>query len=85
MLSDLPIGTYMVEELSSLNYTPSGVTVEGDSHPIISSNVNATVSLTTEDPVSVAFTNDLIEDGPPGYTAFADNKIRYPDSQNGEN
>ena len=76
-VSGLPIGTYIVQELSTLNYTMSGLTVEGDSHAIIT-DTNAAVSLASEDPVTVAFSNRLNEETPPGYVAFADNKISYP-------
>ncbi len=76
-VSGLPIGTYIVQELSTLNYTLSGLTVEGDSHAIIT-DTNAAVSLVSEDLVTVAFSNRLNEETPPGYVAFADNKISYP-------
>ena len=85
VLSGLPLGSYIVEELSVLNYTVADVNVEGDEHPVISSNFNVTVTLDSDDMVTVAFTNHLEEDPPVNNTAFADNRISYADSQSGGN
>ena len=85
LLSDLPMGTYLVEELDSLNYTASGLTVEGDRHPVISSNTKASVTISSQDTVTVAFDNRFEGVVPVSDTAFADNKITYPASQGSEN
>lgn len=85
LLSDLPMGTYLVEELDSLNYTASGLTVEGDRQPVISSNTKASVTISSQDTVTVAFDNRFEGVVPVSDTAFADNKITYPVSQGSEN
>jgi len=85
VLSGPPMGSYIVEELSVLNYTAADVNVEGDEHPVISSNFNVTVTLDSDDMVTVAFINHLEEDPPVNNTAFADNRISYADSQNDGN
>ncbi|MBQ8921969.1 MAG: hypothetical protein IJ060_07390 [Oscillospiraceae bacterium] len=77
---NLPIGSYMVEELSALHYAPAGLTVTGDSHAIISSYQSATVALHTADGVTVSYQNSLDETEPPGFTAYADNRVQYAGS-----
>ena len=81
-IEDMPIGTYIVEELSTLTYDPVSLTVDGDEHAIISSSTVATVKLQTDDPVTVSYNNKLNDND--GYTTYADNRIDYPDPQGEE-
>ena len=78
----MPIGTYIVEELSTLTYDPVSLTVDGDEHAIISSSTVASVKLQTDDPVTVSYNNKLNDND--GYTTYADNRIDYPDPQGEE-
>ncbi|MBQ8133193.1 MAG: signal peptidase I [Clostridia bacterium] len=77
-LNHLPIETYKVEELSALHYTADSLKVEGDERAIISiDKTTATVAISSDATVTVAYHNKLKDDTIPIYTAFVDNKISY--------
>ena len=80
-LNDLPIGVYKVEELSALNYTAAGLTVDGDVRAIISGKTTASITLLSDATVTVSYRNELKDDDVPRNTAFADNKISYTAAQ----
>ena len=79
-LEDLPIGTYRVEELSSLNYQAIGLSVSGDDHAITSGDhLKAIVTLSSSGAVTVSYKNEL-GDRELYHTAYADNIIDYPEA-----
>lgn len=76
-ISGLPVGTYLVEELGTRWYTPAGVTVSGDDSAVIGSPSAASVTMRSPEPVTVSFRNEMQPDSGSGYTAYAENRIRY--------
>ncbi|MBR2284318.1 MAG: fibro-slime domain-containing protein [Ruminococcus sp.] len=84
VLSGLPIGTYKIEELSTMGYTAAGLTVEGDDRAIIVSKTTAAVELSSTDAVTAAYVNELKDSDKRSYTAFADNSISYTPQDNEE-